>query len=426
MKQALGKHLLVELYECSSEKLNDVAHIEQSMIQAAREAGTTIINTSFHHFSPYGVSGVVVIQESHLSIHTWPEYGFAAVDIFTCGNSFDPRASCNPLEKSLQAKRISTREVHRGIFNQLNKGHINPPLQEKTIPPKFPPSRNIWFTIRDNNIALSLRSAGVIFQHQSLYQKVEIFDTYGYGKMLVLDGHVMCTEKDEYVYHEMITHVPMLTHPNPEQALIIGGGDGGAARELLRHDVLKHLVLIEIDDIVVEASRKYLPAIASSFDDPRLTLKIQNGIEYLQTCPDQSFDLIVVDATHPTGHSAALFKEPFYHQVHRCLKTDGILTAQTESPTLYSRTFKEIYHQQRKIFGNTRVHCYLAFIPTYTTGLVSFSYASKGSGHPLKNLDPRRTEAFVEKHSLKYYNRTIHEASFALPSFLENLLNETL
>ena len=425
MMRALGKHLLVELYECSPERLNDVTHIEQSMVRAAREAGATVINTSFHHFSPYGVSGVVVIQESHLSIHTWPEHGFAAVDIFTCGDSLDPGVACTLLKASLQATRASTREVHRGQIDRLGEEKIRPRLPERARSPS-PSSRNIWFTIRDDDIALSLRHAGVLFQQQSSYQKVEIFDTYGYGKMLVLDGHVMCTEKDEYVYHEMIAHVPMLTHPNPERALIVGGGDGGAARELLRHDALRDLVLVEIDDAVVEASRTYLPTIASAFDDPRLTLKIEDGIDYLQACPDRAFDLIVIDATHPAGPAEGLFAEPFYRQVHRCLKKDGILAAQTEPPTLYSRTFREIYRHQRLAFGNAQVHCYLAFIPTYTTGLVSFSYASKGSVHPLQNLDPEKTGSFLEKHRLKYYTESIHRAAFALPAFLKDMLDETL
>ncbi len=140
MMHALGKHLLVELYECSPDRLNDVTRIEQSMVRAAREAGATVINTSFHHFSPYGVSGVVVIQESHLSIHTWPEHGFAAVDIFTCGDSLDPDVACTLLRASLQATRASTREVHRGRIDRLGEGKTDPrlPVSARLHPPHLP------------------------------------------------------------------------------------------------------------------------------------------------------------------------------------------------------------------------------------------------------------------------------------------------
>ncbi len=421
---ALGRHILVELYGCPPSALNDVTHIEQSMVKAAREAGATIINTTFHPFSPYGVSGTVVIQESHLAVHTWPEYGFAAVDLFTCGDKLDPWTSYGSLKASFQATHGSTLEMHRGQLNLLKKvaSDTRPPDQSKKkqdVPQHF---RNIWFTDKNEDIALSLRHAGMLYRKQSSFQKVEIFNTYGYGKMLVLDGAVTCTEKDEYIYHEMIVHVPMLTHPGSERALIIGGGDGGAARELLKHDCLSEVVLVEIDDAVVEASKAHLPSLASAFGDPRLTLKIQDGAAYIRNCPDAAFDLIVIDATYPIGPAETLFSREFYAQVHRCLKADGLMAAQTEPPTLYSQTFKEIYQHQRHTFGEDRVHCYLAFIPTYTTGMLSFSYASKGYLHPLEHFDPEKSGTFAAKHHLRYYNKEIHQAAFALPTFLKTLL----
>ncbi len=421
---ALGRHILVELYGCPPDALNDVATIEQSMVRAAREAGATIINTTFHHFSPYGVSGTVVIQESHLAIHTWPEYRFAAVDFFTCGGELDPWISYASLKESLQADHGTTQEMQRGRLDLLQKmatGSRLPdsPPKKQDVPRQF---RNIWFTDKEDDIALSLRHAGAVYQTQSPFQKVEIFDTYGYGKMLVLDGAVTCTEKDEYIYHEMIVHVPTLTHPGPERALIVGGGDGGAARELLKHDGLDEVILVEIDKAVVEASKQHLPTLSPAFNDPRLSLIIQDGTTYIRDCPDAAFDLIIVDAAHPAGPAEGLFSEAFYTQVHRCLKADGIMAAQTEPPALYSRTFKEIYQHQRRIFGKNRVHCYLAFIPTYTTGMLSFSYASKGDLHPLENFAPEKSRAFAEHHRLQYYNDEVHRAAFALPTFLKNLL----
>ena len=423
--RALGRHILVEFYGCCPSILNDVDRIEKSMAEAAQASGATIINTTFHHFSPYGVSGVVVIQESHMSIHTWPEYRFAAVDLFTCGDQIDPQASYRALSKSLQAEKGSTLNMHRGQLAQLKKtGSVFPASRstgtETEVPDGY--SKNIWFTDRDADIALSLRHAGILLSQASKFQKVEILNTYGYGKMLVLDGTVMCTERDEQVYHEMITHVALLTAPNPERVLVIGGGDGGAAREVLRHPAVSQVVVVEIDEAVVEACKAHLPTMGASFGDPRVRLQIGDGMDYIEACGDKAFDLIIVDATDPVGPAKGLFTDRFYSEVYRCLRPDGMMVAQTEPPALYSETFKEIYRRQRSIFGAGKVHCYIASIPTYTTGMLSFSYASKGTAHPVVDFDRDASRAFARQHPLKYYNEEVHLAAFSLPTFIKELL----
>ena len=424
--RALGRHILVEFYGCCPSALNDVDHVEESMVKAAEAAGATIINTTFHHFSPYGVSGVVVIQESHMSIHTWPEYGFAAVDLFTCGDQIDPQASYHTLCELLHAEKGSTLNMQRGRLGQLKKIDDGTAFSPKLSTAPEPPeqySRNIWFTDRDDDIALSLRHAGILFSEESEFQKVEVLNTYGYGKMLVLNGTVMCTEKDEFVYHEMITHVPMLTSPDVTRILVVGGGDGGAAREVLRHPQVSEVVVAEIDEVVVDASKTHLPTLAESFNDPRVKLEIRDGSDFIEGCRDGSFDLIIVDSTDPVGPAKGLFTDQFYSEAYRCLKQDGIMVAQTEPPSLYCETFKEIYRRQRNIFGAGKVHCYLASIPTYTTGTLSFSYASKGGAHPVKNFNREKSAAFARENRLKYYNEEVHPAAFSLPTFIKDLLN---
>ena len=414
----LGKHLLVELYGCAAELLNDVAYIEEVMVRAAKEAGATVINTSFHHFSPYGVSGVVVIQESHLAIHSWPEHGFAAIDLFTCGPNLDPWISYESLKTSLQASHGDTREIERGTVD-ATKASMSPssPGQDTTQ------TRNIWFTDKSDDIALSLRHSGCLYSEQSKFQKVEIFNTYGYGKMLVLDGNVTCTERDEFAYHEMIVHVPMFAHPSPETAIVIGGGDGGAARELLRHS-LKSLTLVEIDPVVIEASKAHLPDLSSSLNDPRLRVCIADGVEFLSECESQSVDLILVDATHPAGPATTLFSPEFYKRAKRCLKPQGILVTQSEPPVHQSRMFRNIHLNLSQVFQPDHVHCFLACIPSYTTGMVSFSFASKGDIHPTRHLDPAKIESFAKQHKLRYYREEVHRAAFVLPSYIEDLLQE--
>ena len=415
----------MEFYNCQPEILNSVVLIEEHMEAAARTAGATVINTTFHHFSPYGVSGVVVIQESHLAIHTWPEYGYASVDLFTCGDTVDPWQSYDYLKKAFKASHGSAVEMRRGEMNLLKKQafDITALRDEKSAENGTPKrTRDIWFTERDEHIALSLKHDGKLYEQRSDFQKVEIYETLAYGNMLTLDGLVMCTEGDEYVYHEMIAHVPMLTHSEVKRALIIGGGDGGTARELLKHVNIEEVVLVEIDSKVVEASKRFLPGISSALDHLKLNLIIDDGIKYVKESANESFDLVIVDSTDPIGPGEGLFTEMFYRDVYRILNPSGVMVTQSESPRFNQKVFKEIYACYRKIFGTHYVHCYLAYIPTYPTGMWSFSYSTKGGKHPVKDFDSGKVELFAQNNKLNYYNPHIHKAAFALPNFVKEMV----
>ena len=424
---ALGKHILVEFYGCSSGMIEDANHIEQSMLKAAEASGATIVNSLFHHFSPFGVSGVVVIQESHFTIHTWPEYAYAAVDLFTCGDSIEPQIACQLLTEALKAEHNSIIELDRGQVDFL--GERNAECESLT---DVPTKKSIddsnqsgaWFVERDQDIALSLRfRSKKILQQKSLFQTIKLYDTYAYGKMLVLDDKVMCTEEDEYAYHEMIVHVPMLTHPRVRKALVIGGGDGGTVRELVKHETIGSVTMVEIDEAVINTSKKFLPTLSSALIHPKLKLIIGDALEYISACGDESYDLIIIDSCDPIGPAAGLFTPDFYNDVHRCLKEDGVMVAQSGSPKLNPRVFRETYDCQRKIFGFDQVHCYLSFIPTYPTGMWSFSYCTKSDLNPVTDLDHKRVQVFVEKHSLNYYNESVHCAAFSLPNFVKKILD---
>jgi spermidine synthase len=427
---ALGRHILVEYYGCDANKLNDVPYIEESMVDAARAADATVINSSFHHFSPYGVSGVVVIQESHLAIHTWPEYGYAAVDIFTCGSTVDPWIAYRFLEEKLGASSGSSLEMLRGQWQlipqtrqELDEAREQTHAQAGQTVPKF--SRDVWFTERNEMTAVSFKHEGrPLFKEQSPYQLVEIYDTLAYGKTLTLDRMVMTTEKDEFVYHEMITHVPMISHGRVRKALVIGGGDGGTVREILRHKELEEVVMVEIDEAVIRASKEHLPGIAVALDsgDPRLEVIVGDGIEYVERAEDESFDLIIVDSTDPVGPAEGLFSESFYRQVHRVLKPGGVMVAQSESPHYAPEVFKEIYTCYGEVFGSANVHPYLAHIPTYPTGMWSFAYCSKAGAHPINDLNREYSQQFASQESTKYYSASIHQACFAIPPFVQNMI----
>jgi spermidine synthase len=421
--KSLGRHIVVEFYDCDSESLNEVTHIEQSMLEAARKADATAINSSFHHFSPFGVSGVIVIQESHLAIHTWPEFGFAALDIFTCGDTVDPWVAYQELKTSLKASHGSAIEMGRGQPPLLASSKFDGSETAAHQPGELPPmklTRNVWYTERDDDVAQSYRHTGdILFREDTPYQRVEVIESYAYGKMLLLDGCVMTTERDEYVYHEMITHVPLFSHPAPKRVCVIGGGDGGAVREALRHPAVEEVVLVEIDEAVVRATETHLPHIGSAFHHPQLDLRIQDGIQFMADTASDRFDLVIVDSTDPVGPSAGLFSETFYRNVYRALRTPGLLVTQSESPRYNVSVFQDCFACFRRIFGAEAVWCYLINVPTYPSGIWALSYSAKGAVHPLAGVDWEAAEQFVLQHNLRYYNPEVHRAAFALPNYVK-------
>ena len=352
---ALGRHILVEFFECNRATLNDVISIETAMVDAAKEAQATVINSTFHHFSPFGVSGVVVIQESHLAIHTWPEYGYAAVDVFTCGTEVNPWIAYDFLKKAFGAAHGSAMEINRGQIDLLKRSYkgeiqVDHAPDENEEKPEALFKRDVWFTDRDENTALSLRHTGeLLYRKTSPYQKTQILNSYAYGKMLTIDDMVMCTEKDEFVYHEMLTHVPMQLAKEAKKVLIIGGGDGGTARELLRYPQLEEVVMVEIDENVIEASRLHLPSLSCELDNPKLDLKIADGIAYLKACAADSFDLIIVDGSDPEGPAEGLFTADFFKDVYRCLTEKGILCIQSEGPRFSENTFVALHKCLKEI-----------------------------------------------------------------------------
>lgn len=426
---ALGRHILVEFNGCSPEILNDVSVIEKSMVEAAQKAGATVIQSNFHHFSPFGVSGVVVIQESHLAIHTWPEYGYAAVDLFTCGDSVDPWISFDLLKSSFQSKQYSAIEMYRGSTSLLQRVEFKvkanrKKMEEALVAPKF--QRNLWFTDKDDNQAISLRHTGnVLFNETSAFQQVRVLESYSHGKFLAINNMVMATERDEFHYHEMIVHPAMQAHGNAKKVLVIGGGDGGTIRELFKYPVEK-VVMVEIDEAVVRASKEHLPTMSSEFQNPKLDLRIADGIEFVKNAESESFDVILVDGSDPVGPAEGLFSESFYQNCQRVLRKGGMLVTQGESPMFHEKAFMELNACLKKIYGKERTHTMLFFMSTYPTGMWSLQMAVKGDVNPSKDYNVDKARAFAREHKLRYYNDGVHAAAFQLPGFVRQMLKEEL
>lgn len=438
--KALGRHILVEFLNCKADVLNEVAAIENAMVEAAQIAGATVINSTFHHFSPYGVSGVVVIQESHLAIHTWPEYHYAAVDLFTCGDTVDPWVSFEHLKKVFAAS-YSALEMNRGATHILKKStdlQIKPNHSENNdsnhdskvdYEASYKINRNVWFTDKDDSQALSLRYTGeVFFDERSPFQRVRVLDSIAYGKMLAIDNMVMCTERDEYHYHEMITHPAMqafesVSGVTAKNVLVIGGGDGGTIREICKYPDLEKVTMVEIDEAVVRACKKYLPALAREFSNPKVNLIIADGIKFMTEVEANSFDVIIVDGSDPAGPAEGLFTKDFYSNCQKALRHNGILITQGESPMFHSETFIELNKCLKQVFSPSQIHTLLFYAPTYPSGMWSLQMAINGQYHPVTDFNKNKAAEFSKDKSLRYYNEELHTAAFALPTFVRAMLN---
>lgn len=262
----------------------------------------------------------------------------------------------------------------------------------------------------------SIKVEKTLFKGESPYQKLEIIKTSNFGNMMVLDNCVMLTESHEFIYHEMIAHIPLFLHPNPKQVLIIGGGDGGTAREVLKHPNIERCVLVEIDELVVEKSKEFFPKLRVVFDNPKLELRIEDGIKYIEN-HQNIFDVILIDSTDPVGPAEGLFTENFYRKVSLALKYNGIVVSQAESPYYFQKTQKDLINTLRKVYPF--VSLYLANIPFYPSGTWSFSFASK---EVIKKMTPRSQELQKMISKLQYLNEAVFHSCFSLPNFIKHNL----
>jgi len=266
-----------------------------------------------------------------------------------------------------------------------------------------------------NQINIGIECKNKIYEEQSKFQKIEIYETLNFGKMLVLDGDIMLSDKDEFVYHEMITHMSITTHFAPKKVLIVGGGDGGAVREVLKHSEIEEVVLCEIDEQVVRASQKYFPTLTEKLTDKRVKLVFEDGFVFLNNYKNY-FDIIITDSSEPVGLAENLFKENYFKLIKESLKSDGIMVSQSETPWLREQIITDMTKAICAVFDH--VETYTAFILLYPSGFWTFTFAS--DKYSLHNFDRIKSET-VSK-TCKYYNPEIHLASLALPNFVKNIV----
>jgi len=272
-----------------------------------------------------------------------------------------------------------------------------------------------WFTeIYGDSTAFSVRYKRKLYEETSEYQQIEIFDTDVLGKVLILNGCFMVTEKDTFIYHEMLVHPAMSLLENPRKVVIIGGGDGGAVAEAVKYPQLESIALCEIDSKVVSSCREHFPELSSGLDDPRVRVLYEDGAAFISRFENE-FDLVLVDSTDPVGPGVALYEVAFYQNIRKSLKKNGAAVLQTESPLFMPDVFEQSVKKLRGVFGANGATPYLTTIPSYPGGLWSFTMCSE-------TIDPLKMAPKQLNTKLNYYNTGIHEAAFALPEFVHRML----
>lgn len=282
-----------------------------------------------------------------------------------------------------------------------------------------PHIKNGWFTeFSSASYGQTYKATEHLVNEQTEYQKLDVIRCPDYGKILLLDGRVMLTQADEFIYHEMIAHIPLLVHPNPRRVLVVGGGDGGAIREILKHPEVEQAVLCEIDGRVIEVCREHFPEIACGLDDPRAQVLVRDGIEYMAQ-QTGGFDVIIIDSTDPIGPAVGLFESPFLMKVKQALGPGGFMVNQCEGPLIErGEMVGKIAAHQRAAFDH--VNHYWAGIHTYPTALWLFGFCSD-TAYDLNRVDGERAEKIGEQ--CIYYTPQIQQAAFALPRFVSEVID---
>ena len=266
-----------------------------------------------------------------------------------------------------------------------------------------------------NGRALKVRITKSLEKIKSEFQEIEVVESESFGKILLIDGIIMLTDADEFCYHEMITHIPLCVHPKAQKVLVIGGGDGGTVREILKHDSVNEVDVCEIDEKVIEISKKHFPYLANSFNDPKVKVYCEDGNKFIKNHKDE-YDIIIVDSSDPVGPAEVLFRREFYEAMYQALKNNGIVVTQAESFFYHKKIIKSLFSFIKEIYPISEY--YYTLVPTYPSGIIGFTFCSR-KYHPI--LDFNETEILKLK-DLKYYNKEIHKASFALPAFVQEYI----
>lgn len=408
-----GLHLTADLYDCACDPalLIDAGSLAESCRRAVAQAGLTLVDENYftfpsHQGEPGGVTGAVLLAESHLAIHTWPERAGVTLDVYVCNFSTDNSGKA----EALMADLIGIFEPARRDTHRLLRGGA----------PNDASGELLLEWINDQT-AYGFRSGRRLAAVRSRHQMIEVYETAQFGRLFRLDGCYMTSERDEFFYHEPLVHCAALAHPAPRRALVLGGGDGGSTEELLKHPTIEQVRIVELDEQVVQVARQFLTEVhRGAFDDPRVRLTIDDGAAFVERC-DERFDLIVLDLTDPDTPARQLYTAEFFARAKALLAPGGALTLHIGSPVFTPQRVGQLVDALRSVFAVVRPLG--LFVPLY--GSYWGMAVASDSLDPLA-LDAGEAERRIAGRrlaDLRYYNGEIHQALFVLPNFYRDLLS---
>ncbi|SFK13367.1 spermidine synthase [Nitrosomonas aestuarii] len=395
-----GLHLIGDLgnCRCDPQRLIDSVSFKDKCINMVQASGLTVMDASFKQFDDSGFTGTVVLAESHLAIHTWPENNGLTLDVYVCNYSADNSTKAHHLFNTIieyfEPKEVARHTIERGEHLLVE------PLND-----------TIGFYIKAN------RQIG---EWQTPFQKLAIYDTPQYGKIFRLDDYNMTSEREEFIYHENLIHPALTVHDAPRNVLIIGGGDGGSSEEALKHPSVERVTLVEIDADVIKIAKEHFQAVHNGvFDNPKLRIIIDDGIKFIRETREK-FDLIALDLNDPIGPAAALYTTEFFQHCHQALSVEGLLTLHIGSPTAHPERVTELTQRLNGIFSIVRP--YTMYIPLYGA---QWALAVCSDRHDPKAFTTEEIEQRIKTRNiqqLQFYNGETHLGVFALPNFVRNLV----
>ena len=408
-----GLHLTADLYQCSCDSAlmicaDTIAQLCRSQTDAS---GLTLVEDKWVKFpewqgQPGGVTGAVLLAESHLAIHTWPETGNVTIDVYVCNFSGDNSAKAQALMDGVVAayapQEAVRQQLWRGDIATNGVGQYPWVMEQLT-----------------ENAAFGFRAHNVQRQHTP-FQTLEMLDTPSFGRVMRQDDHFMTSEGEEFFYHECMAHPAAMAHPDPQQVLVIGGGDGGLAEELLKHNTVQRLVLAELDEAVIEVSKAQLQRVHNGvWDDPRLQLQIGDGMAYVDSTTDR-FDLILLDLTDPHTPAGSLYSPEALERMRRVLNPGGALVLHLGSPVFHAEQVRSLSQTLKATFA--QVACYGTYVPLYGAywGMAVCSDRLQPTAVSAAQIEERLAARGVT--DLQYYNADIHGALFALPNYYRKLV----
>lgn len=395
-----GLHLIGDLSGCRCDPkfLLDGEDFRQKCIDFVNASGLTIMDVSFHQFEGSGFTGTVVLAESHIALHTWPETSGLTLDVYVCNYSADNSAKARTLFDSIvayfQPTEAATYTLDRGEHMLME------PLNEST--------------------GFYIKASRQIGEWQTPFQRMAIYDTPQYGKLFRLDGFNMTSEKEEFVYHENLIHPALTAHAAPKKVLIIGGGDGGSSEEALKHPSVEQVTMVEIDEQVIAVAKEHFSAVHGGvFDNPKLRILIEDGMKFVRNTSEK-FDLVALDLNDPMGPAEALYSTAFFQQLRAILAPGGALVLHIGAPVARPDRVAELSSRLNSVFRIVRP--YTMYIPLYGAQWAMAVCSDKLDPKAFTADEIDRRVEHRKLQDLRYFNGETHEAVFALPNYLRDLV----